>query len=1379
MRLTTALSSALFMLIFAACGGGSDGGTDAAGVDAIEDGAVADVDPSLIEARVEVDTDQGNAPLTVHFTGSYDGIPEGEAVFEWDFDNGSTSEEQNPTMVFTEPKTYKVRFTVTRRGTIFSASDDVLIKVNETAELRLFDVKVTGAKRLSPGEETTVSFNVINSGGRVDGLFEVAAYLSTNEKLDGQDVRVKAVEVDGIASGVYGESVIPFTDMALQIPSDTAYGPYYLFLMVDAGEVVSETNEEDNVRTAADFLEIGASNKADLAVDALSINAEAGTSLSQGVDNLNYQLSIRNQGNAAATAFKFSAYLSLDPVLDDSDFLITGNDSTTIFSLEPDGTRSFVRAYPLPEADLLPDGDYYLIARVDSGESVDESDESNNERASETPVSLEFVPEQGKDLAVTQFQVTTDIVYIGGSVATSLKIENVGTDKVSDYTYTYFISANPSLNPNTDLVLGTRDGPAIEAGAEVVIEDLVAVTDTHVTGPGIFYVSVYVNKDNKYNELDSSNNSWTDTAGIDVTEDATIDLELYEVEFHPTTVVAGNTVAIGITVKNNGSNHSGGFSADVVLSPDAEITDAGIDAGLDYVLDPIVHGGAGPGQQIEVTSQVDVPVALPHDISQYYVGVLVDHVEAIAETSEANNVQISAYPLTVLETAGGCFEDSYEPNDVQPEAQLIEAGTYEDLGLCEGEDWFKIDVPAGSALTVELISEAPLALEPPPSDLDLELYSASGTSLGGGALIGDYEKALVLGTPSARTIFFSVSPRDAGNRAHYDMTVTLTDPDLGVDLFVDQVAVSPTTIYPGGQVQIISEIFNGGADPSGNFNVDYYLSVDGVLDAGDAPVTPGDVVSLEGSGSEVIIGNYVLPVVTGGYYHVLVQVDAGHVVAEVNEDNNVGVSSQLFLDDGLVCEQDQFWPNTTIESAAHMAATSGSYSELFVCPHLPDCYEYALPPEMEFSSTINYSYTSSSGAVEVRLYDGTGTSIVDASSDPTNTSVSLPYVYYPGTYYVCVSVPDDAEPYEYTMGVNVSAPLASNVCPADAEEYNNSFELATEIGCGPSTHILCNKDVDIYRLQAIGGEMLKVTLTHQQNQARVGLYLEPGDPPVDQTSGNGSISMFASSSQVVYVAVEAVNPDSALASFSYDLFVEGVSGVDLRGEIESLYPESVLQGEDTDLSLRFFNECQDDAEASTFGVFLSDDELLDTGDVQVGAGSVDAIQAGLSVAQSQTVTLPSDAQPGERHLLLVTDLNSWVDESNEGNNVASIPVTVTGVCQDDEAEQNDDLASGSPLSAGILPDLMICKNDQDWFKILLSTGDELSITLSCDPAGGDIDMRLYGADGSSAPLLSGTESEGGAVETLSWTADASGLVYLRVIGFNEAQNAYSLEVDIQ
>jgi PKD repeat protein len=1371
---------AVGLMFLAGCGSGSSGQADA--LDEVPaDGQTGEqVGPPQVKADIQADVTVGNAPLTVHFTATYSGVTREEAEFAWSFDNGSTSVEEAPVVVFTEPRTYKVTLTVKKQGTIFSDTADVLIAVHEAAQLHLGPVTVKAASKVAPGAEVLVSFTLINSGGKVDTPFPINVYLSQDEVLGEADPLLKTVEVPGMDSGVYGDATLPFQDMHVTVPADAAQGVWYVLVLVDPDDVVNESDEEDNLGTGTSIVNVDpkAGWKPDLVL--ADLVAPEGVTLSQG-NNLNYQLTITNQGQAAAQNFHFAVYLSLDATLEpEADHKITDDDNTTIFALGVGETRSFVKAWPIPSD--IPDGKYHVIAWVDSTESVDEGDEDNNLRATQGQFVLEYAAPQGIDLAVQSFESLTKTVYIGGALSTRLVVRNAGTQDVNSFSYTYYISKNPSLNPNTDLILGTFEGVKVVAGGQRVLEDLVQIKQGLLIDEGTYYVSVFLDRDNLLKELDEGNNTRTDPSGVEVTKTKNVDLEVTLVEFHPVQVDTGVLVTFSHTVRNNGSTPSGGFFTAVVLSPDATLTAQGVASGEDLVIAQLPVGGVGAGESQTFVDKLEIPAALPHDVNTYTVAIFADVTNAITgELDEANNLRVAGETLLVNNPAGGCYPDPYEPHTTQATAHPLEPGTYADLGLCAGEAWYRVAVPQGNSLSVELSLESPLYLEPKPYDLDLQVVNAAGQVVKSSELIGDFEKAVVLGSSGAQDLYLRVFPKKPGYQAHYTLKVSLTDPDDGVQLTVDKVVVTPTSIYPGGLVQVIAEIFNIGKAPSGDFSVALWLSADPLLDAADLPIATRGGFNLGGLGNTVLLDKFVLPVTAGGLYYVLAQVDSEGVVDEADEEDNVGSSGQIFLDETLVCQKDAFEPNDSQPMASPLAATSGLYTGLYVCPQLDDWYALNLEQGTAFAATLSYTAAAGKGTVQVQLYDEGLTAILDSSQDPAAPGVSLPYVYHGGAYFLRVSVLAAAsgasQPYEYSLGVSLSEPSPATVCPADPLEFNNSFELASPLGCGPSSHVMCNRDVDVFALSIPQGGVFKATLNHAAGQLKVGLYLEPGEPPVDQTAANGTVQIVASSSFPAWLVVEPVNPKAIITDFEYQLFVDGVHGVDLTASVTEAFPEAVVQGEDTDLAFTLENACMDASGPFSYGVYLSADAYWDVDDVYVHGGQVAGLGPKGKAELSQKVSVPLDTAPGPMFLLVKADVQDQVAESNEGDNVAALPITVKPVCQEDPFEPNDNPSLAGKLTAGTYPGLVLCKNDLDWFRVNLAAGATLSVTLAFDAAATDLDARLYAATNFATYLAAGVADPQG--EVLTYTAQEGGWYYLRVAGFAEAQGDYSLEISIE
>jgi hypothetical protein len=111
---------------------------------------------------------------------------------------------------------------------------------------------------------------------------------------------------------------------------------------------------------------------------------------------------------------------------------------------------------------------------------------------------------------------------------------------------------------------------------------------------------------------------------------------------------------------------------------------------------------------------------------------------------------------------------------------------------------------------------------------------------------------------------------------------------------------------------------------------------------------------------------------------------------------------------------------------------------------------------------------------------------------------------------------------------------------------------------------------------------------------------------------------------------------------------------------------------------------------------------------------------------------------------------------------------------DDRIEENDDPAGAELLSPNLYGNLMIISGDDDWYKVQVCNGGVLTVTTSFIDANGDIDVHLY-ASGNYTNRVAGSVSTAD-VETFTYTATSAGLYYIKIFGYNGAQNNYDLTI---
>jgi hypothetical protein len=120
---------------------------------------------------------------------------------------------------------------------------------------------------------------------------------------------------------------------------------------------------------------------------------------------------------------------------------------------------------------------------------------------------------------------------------------------------------------------------------------------------------------------------------------------------------------------------------------------------------------------------------------------------------------------------------------------------------------------------------------------------------------------------------------------------------------------------------------------------------------------------------------------------------------------------------------------------------------------------------------------------------------------------------------------------------------------------------------------------------------------------------------------------------------------------------------------------------------------------------------------------------------------------------------------------------VLGGCADDILEDNDQSDMASALQA-TQNDLKICGADEDWYKIDLCAGGDLIVVAYFNQFQ-NLDLFLYtGNPQNLTQVDQGTSSVNNGDEIVVYSSNTVQSLYLKAIGVNTGELAYSLEVDI-
>ena len=296
---------------------------------------------------------------------------------EYALDNADTTDLADLVTIASSPTVDLAMFdmTVTGQGAAVSAE---AIKAFE-AQLGVSENGAMAAAMVSvvPGGTLTVDYVITNYGMLESPPSSVNAYMSEDAVLDqAADQLLGDAIVPEIAPGAFR-----YDDLDVTVPAGTPPGDYFLFLMVDPDDLIPESNEGNN--EISEQFPVTPAEAPDLTVPVLIPQQTSGLA----GDNVQVDYGVQNIGNAVSTLTSLNVYLSGDTVWDSGDALIGG---AVIPAIDPGAGETGVVTVQIPPATTP--GDYHMIGVIDPDGLVNESNESNNERAAAFTVGTVAIP---------------------------------------------------------------------------------------------------------------------------------------------------------------------------------------------------------------------------------------------------------------------------------------------------------------------------------------------------------------------------------------------------------------------------------------------------------------------------------------------------------------------------------------------------------------------------------------------------------------------------------------------------------------------------------------------------------------------------------------------------------------------------------------------------------------------------------------------------------------------------------------------------------------------------------------------------------------------------------------------------------------------------
>jgi len=337
----------------------------------------------------------------------------------------------------TVPEGDEANNTLCTTGTIEVSGPDLIMTAvtpNDTAVSSTATLSVTSSAK--------------NQGGVSATSFKVGYILSLNTTYgDGDDVAIVTTRtISSLAGGATNTATT-----TLSIPSSTPAGNYYVCAKADSAGAITELDETNNTLCSAATVSVPQS---DLVMTAVSTTA---TILAPG-GAFTLANTAQNQGNFPAGSSAVGFHLSTNTTYGDGDD-VAMTATRTIASLAAGATSASTTGLTVPAA--TPFGTYYVCAMADSGNTVSESNETNNSLCTTATIQV-----SATDLIMTAVTPNAATVNPGATLSVTDSAKNQGQFSAGASKVGYSLSLDATYGGGDDVAITTtRTITSLAAGA--------------------------------------------------------------------------------------------------------------------------------------------------------------------------------------------------------------------------------------------------------------------------------------------------------------------------------------------------------------------------------------------------------------------------------------------------------------------------------------------------------------------------------------------------------------------------------------------------------------------------------------------------------------------------------------------------------------------------------------------------------------------------------------------------------------------------------------------------------------------------------------------------------------------------------------------------
>jgi subtilase family serine protease len=674
------------------------------------------------------------------------------------------------------------------------------------------------------GRSFSATDSVKNIGGGSAAASITRYYLSFNGTLESTDELLGTREVPALAAGETNVG-----SATLTVPGNATTGNWYVIVVADGGESVSETMEGNN--TLVQTLRVGP----DLDVTAMTLPASTGAG-----QTINANDTVRNQGGGLAAASTTHYVLSDNLTLDGAD---TPIGTRSLPALDAGATDSGSATLTIPPG--IAAGTWYVFAVADRANEVAETSEINNTYV----LSIKI----GPDLDITALSVPA-VAGVGDTINVTDTTKNAGGGAAPASMTRYVLSSDTVAGNSGDVPLGGREVPALAAGALHAGGAALTVPDN--TPTGTYYVIAVADGDGTVGETYETNN--IQAVGIRIGPDLIVSSMT-----GPSVIGAGQSMTVSETTRNQGAGNAAATLTRYFLSADS-VFDPATDRELATRDVPELAAGA--------SNVASTPLSIPAGTASgtWYVIAVADAAQALSETLETNNTRALSLrigpDLVIGSLTGPSAAVAGQTITVSATVRNSGAG---DAGASTARFYLSSDTTLDGA-------DEPLGSRSVPALAAGASNSGSTVlTIPAGTAVGSYSVIAVADGDGE-----VVETSETNNR--YTLSVK-----VGADLSVYSLS-APSFAAAGSSITVTDTTRNTTATPAPASATEYFLSANTTFDALDARLGSRDVPALGASASSTGSATVTIPANTlPGAYYLLARADSLSTVEEVSETNNV------------------------------------------------------------------------------------------------------------------------------------------------------------------------------------------------------------------------------------------------------------------------------------------------------------------------------------------------------------------------------------------------------------------------------------------------------------------------------------------------------------